>query len=135
MFNDPDYTPRSPNSGPLYSNMAFILLGMALENVHKKPYKQVIQDLILDPVGMTHSTFETPDDRSALLSRLAEHNDWLDGDIGFFNPTGGLCSTPDDMLAIIQVLLSNKLLTKAETRAWLQPRAFTSSFYQTVGLP
>jgi CubicO group peptidase (beta-lactamase class C family) len=135
MFNDPSYTPHSPNSRLMYSSIAFILLERALTAVNNKTYEQVVKALILEPVGMKQSMFDPPsNDGSALLPTSADKN-WTAYDVGFYNPAGGLWSTPNDMFAFLQALLGNELLTKVETRAWLQPRALTSSLHELVGAP
>lgn len=134
MFNHPSYAPNSPNSGPLYSNIGYNLIGMALEAAHNRSYESIVQDLILSPLGMTSSTFETPaNNGSALLPRLPADRTWFAANFGNFNPTGGLWSTTEDMLKLLQSLLNNDLLTASETRKWLQPRALLPSLHQIVG--
>lgn len=135
MFNHPSYAPHSPNSGPMYSNIGYNLLGMALEAVHGKSYEEVIHDLILKPLEMTQSTFITPPDNgSAILPRLPSDAGWFTADYANFNPTGGLWSTPDEMLRLLQALLDHQLLDKVATRKWLQPRALLPSLQQLVGI-
>lgn len=133
-LNDPAYHPRSPNSGPLYSNVGYSLLGMALEAVHNQSVEQVIQDLILSPLSLSKTTFSVPTNSStALLPRTSADAGWFTPDFGNYNPTGGLWSTPNDLLAFLQSILSHKLLSKPETRRWLEPRALLPSLYQAVG--
>lgn len=136
MFNNPAYAPDSPNSGPLYSNIGYNLIGLALESVHGKPYDQIIQELILTPAGMSQSTFVTPpNDGSAMLPRFPGDAGWFTSKFGNFDPTGGLWSTPNEMLTLLQALLSNKFLSKAKTRDWFRPLAILPSLYQLVGAP
>jgi hypothetical protein len=59
-YNDPAYYPHSPNSRPMYSNIGYNLLGMALESVHDKTSEQVINDLILTPLNLRSTTFSFP---------------------------------------------------------------------------
>lgn len=134
MFNHPAYWPHSPNFGPLYSNIAYNLLGMALESAHSKPFDRIIEDLIFDPIGMTHSTFEMPKEpKSAVLPQKGAQ--WAVPNFGNFNPAGGLWSTPNDMLVFLQALLHHKLLSPVETRKWLQPRSMLPTLHQLVGAP
>lgn len=135
MFNHPLYFPRSPNAGSMYSNIGFNLLGMVLEAVHGKSYEEVIHDLILKPLGMTQTSFITPpDDGGAILPRGPADAGWFVADYGNFNPTGGLWSTPDDTLRLLQGLLDHQLLDKVKTRKWLKPRALLPSVQQLVGI-
>ena len=55
--------PVLPQHAPLgmfacYNNAATILLGHVVEVVEGKPYRDVIQDLLLDPLGMSYSTYD-----------------------------------------------------------------------------
>lgn len=134
MFNNDMYRPTMPNSGPLYSNVAYNLLGMALENVHSKKYEQIIQEMIFDPIGMRNSSFESPTrDDAALLPRAGEA--WFSAPFGNFNPSGGIWSTPNDMLRFLEAVQTNKLLSAAQTRKWLQPSSLLPSLQQLVGAP
>lgn len=133
-LNNPVYQPRSPHSGPLYSNVGYTLLGMVLEAVHNKSSEQVIHDLILEPLGLGNTFFSVPVDTSrALLPRSAADGGWFVPDFGNYNPSGGLWSTPTDIHRFLQSILSHDLLSKRETRRWLQPRAFLPSLHQAVG--
>jgi CubicO group peptidase (beta-lactamase class C family) len=135
MFNAPVELPRSPNSGPLYSNLGFNLLGMALERVHGSTYEDIIQRLIIEPLDLSDTSFEMPNTTdNALLPGPGEEH-WLVGDYGNFNPTGGLWSTPKDIMTFMRAILDNRLLSAADTRKWLQPQSLTSSIHQLVGAP
>lgn len=126
--------PRSPSSGPLYSNVGFNLLGMALESVYGTSYENIIQRMILDPLGMENTTFKMPDQtENAFLPGPEEH--WLLGDYGNFNPTGGLWSTTNDITTFMRAIASSKLLSPVRTREWLRGLSVTSSLHQLVGAP
>jgi CubicO group peptidase (beta-lactamase class C family) len=47
-----------------YSNLAFALLGIVVERASGLPFTQYVQERLLDPVGLTRTTFE-PDERAA----------------------------------------------------------------------
>lgn len=133
-LNSRTYYPRSPHSGPLYSNIGYTLLGMALENVHEKTPEQVIHDLIIKPLDLHSTSFAVPThESSALLPRSPADKGWFVPDFGNYNPSGGLWSTPNDLLKLLQSILANKLLSQRQTRRWLQPRAHLPSLHQSVG--
>lgn len=135
MFNNPAYAPHSPNSRAMYSNIGYMLLGKALATAHNMGYEAVIQKLILDPVGMPKSTFAVPkDDGTAILPRRPEDASWFVADFANLNPTGGLWSTPNEMLKLLHALQNNVLLSKSELRAWMQPTIFLRSMQQYVGV-
>ncbi|KAG9188385.1 hypothetical protein G6011_02308 [Alternaria panax] len=134
-FNNSAYAPRSPESRAMYSNIGYILLGKALEAVYNRSYEDVIQTLIFDPVGMPKSTFVVPeDDGSAILPRRPEDKSWFVADFANLNPTGGLWSTPNEMLKMLHALKNGELLSKAELREWMQPTTFLRSMHQYVGV-
>ena len=56
----------APNERPAYSNMAFVLLGMALEEHTGKNFTQLLKE-VTDPLGM-NNTFASPgdDDRAVI---------------------------------------------------------------------
>lgn len=133
-LNDPAYHSRSPDSGPLYSNIGYTLLGMALEAIHNQSSEQVIQDIVIDPLNLSRTSFSIPSNSStALLPRSSADGGWFVPNFGNYNPSGGLWSTPNDLLAFLQSILSHKLLSEAKTRRWLQPRALLPSLHQAVG--
>ena len=58
-----EWLPKLPQYAPLgmfasYNNGATILLGRVLEVVEGKRYRDIIQDLLLDPLGMSYSTYD-----------------------------------------------------------------------------
>ncbi|KAF3032632.1 hypothetical protein E8E12_000381 [Didymella heteroderae] len=133
-LNNPAYHPRSPDSGPVYSNIGYTLLGMALEAVHNKSPEQVIHDLVTGPLGLKKTKFALPEWGSeALLPRFKADERWFVPSFGNYDPSGGLWSTPNDQLRFLQSILSHKLLGKPATRRWLQPRALLPSLHQAVG--
>ena len=134
MFNNAAELPHSPYSGPVYSNIGYNLLGMALANVYSKTFEQVIQDLILDPLNLTDTTFVPPTNRTeAFLPNSSDR--WFVPNFGNYNPTGGIWSTPNDLMKFARSILDNGLLSPVETRKWLRPRSLVPSLFQLVGAP
>ena len=134
MYNNPDYFPNSPSSVPLYSNIAYNLLSLALEYVHKKPYDDIVDELIFKPQGMSHTGFATPNDTASAILPIKGES-WYSAPFGNFDPSGGIWSTPNDLFAWTKGLLENKLLMAAETRRWFQPSSSLPSLQQLVGAP
>lgn len=52
-----DYLAFTPNTLYCYSNLAYSLLGLAIEQKGNKPFQQQVQSLILHPLAMNRSTF------------------------------------------------------------------------------
>jgi CubicO group peptidase (beta-lactamase class C family) len=47
-----------PGTRYAYCNSGYMLLGLIIEKVTHKPYEQVVRELILKPLGMSHSGFD-----------------------------------------------------------------------------
>ncbi len=59
---------RPPGVRPSYSNHGTAMAALIVETVAGKPWTEVLQERILDPLGMTSTTFDQP-----LPERLADH--------------------------------------------------------------
>lgn len=51
-----------PGTTPIFSNAAFQILGYALEHITGKSFPSMLEDGILDPLGMTSSSLLAPED-------------------------------------------------------------------------
>ncbi len=56
-----------PFATPAYSNVAFSLLGLALEVITGREYEDVIRNDIFMPLGMTHSSVLKPRDSDGVI--------------------------------------------------------------------
>ena len=54
--------------------------------------------------------------------------------LGDAGATGGIYSSPSDMVKLGQSILNNTQLSPASTRKWLKPWAHTAVWQQAVGL-
>ena len=54
------YTPRTVGKNFVYSNLGFGLLGDVLSNYKQSPYRSLVSDQILKPLGLKHTYFEVP---------------------------------------------------------------------------
>jgi len=69
------------NDRSTYSNVAFSLLGLALERTTGKSYSEIISSSILETLGMNHTTTKKPKDSAGIIPWGP--NDWrrdLDSD-------------------------------------------------------
>ncbi|MGX1307512.1 D-alanyl-D-alanine-carboxypeptidase/D-alanyl-D-alanine-endopeptidase [Amorphus suaedae] len=90
----------APGTSASYSNFGFNLLALALEAKSGTPYRQLLKQRVLDPIGLTSTTYELPDDLSNVMQGHG-----FDGapmadapTSGRIEGTGGLLSTPNDIL-------------------------------------
>lgn len=78
----------NPGTEFRYNNMGLNIAGRVAEVVTKKKFDQLIKQKILNPLGMSKTSFST-----------------LDGSA--INPSGGARSTANDYLRFLQMLLNN----------------------------
>ncbi|CEL03929.1 hypothetical protein ASPCAL05066 [Aspergillus calidoustus] len=116
-----------------YSDLAYILLGYALEDVTGLTYEQVLKRLILGPLGLNDTTAFRPDPARMIIP--SDGAFWIDVDWAYYLMTAGLYSTPNDLSTFIRAILTNQLLPRAKTNQWLKPAAFTSQLDNSVGAP
>jgi CubicO group peptidase (beta-lactamase class C family) len=98
-----------------YSNYGLALAGYVVERVSREPFAAYVQHHILDPLGMSHSTFlqPLPDDLAPLMAKGYRRSDLPPQ--GFFDtvaasPAGALSSTGTDMGRFIRVLMNGGTL-------------------------
>ena len=71
----------APGEEYAYSNIGFGILGLALSRAAKRPFMELVEELIFLPLGMRHSTFVITQELEQLLS------------VGYLNPRDGPVST------------------------------------------
>ena len=121
----------APNAQSTYSNLAFELLGLALQNVSGVSYEEQILSSILMPIGMNHSGFKAPPDN---LAAIPNGNHYWDVDEGVQNPTGGLYSTSNDLSRFLRYVLTHyNGLTPSLN--WLQPFSWGVGASSFFGMP
>ncbi|MHC4134414.1 MAG: serine hydrolase domain-containing protein [Planctomycetota bacterium] len=66
-----------PGTGYAYSNGGFVIVQQLLMDVTGRPFAQIAAENVLDPAGMTQSTFEVP--LPSHLAGVAARGHWPDG--------------------------------------------------------
>lgn len=108
----------APGTSGIYSNFAFDLLAVALENAGGKPYRELLKERVLDPAGLTDTGFDLPADISQAMQGHGFKGEPLP-DIptsGLTEGSGGLYSTPNDILRWITWHLDRFSPENAEMR-------------------
>jgi len=97
-----------------YDNGNYFLAGAVTAALHGTSYEQAVHDLVLSPAGMTHTSFQPPPDlipgreNSLDLPRRPYPRGR--------RPSGGLCSSVNDLLAFATNLLADRpALTETTT--------------------
>lgn len=130
-----------------YNNAGFYIAGLIIEKVTKKPYEQVVQETIFEPLGMTNTFWFAEDviGRKHALGhvhtkdglKIARH--W--GLMRAANPAGGIASTAPDQLKYARMHLSDgaapdgtAVLSPASVKEMQQVQAEAGSITSHVGL-
>ncbi len=112
-----------PESKMVYSGGGFTLLQMILEDVLKKPFAQIMSELLLEPLSMTRSSFLYPRDE-LVASGHPEHGLPLEGQFHLYPEmaAAGLWTTASDLARFGLALLQNKYLGQATFEMMLSPQ-------------
>src|ERR1051325_2672251 len=110
-----------PGSKFEYDNSGYFLLGAIIERVTGKPYEQVLQENIFDPLGMKNTGYDHHD--TIIPKRATGYSKTPDGytnspylDMSIPYAAGSLYSTVDDLYLWDQALHTDKLLS-AQSKA------------------
>jgi CubicO group peptidase (beta-lactamase class C family) len=110
-----------PGSKYTYNNSGYFLLGAIIEHVTGKPYEQVLQANIFDPVGMKNTGYDHHD--TIIPKRASGYRKTPDGytnapylDMSIPYAAGSLYSTVEDLYLWDQALYADKLLS-AQSKA------------------
>lgn len=104
-----------------YSNEGYILLGRLVELLEGRSYAEAVTTRLLEPLGMTRSTFTpalvTSDDDRAQPYLASDDGTLLPGSnlYGTMPAAGGLVSTADDMTALAHLLLQRGKLPNGQS--------------------
>lgn len=123
----------APFTTPVYSNMAYALLGLVIEAVTGQSYEDAVRSLIFDPLGMDRTSVTLPSQSNQGVIPLGE-SEW-EFSLGVLAPTGELYSSTRDLTRLGTAILNNTLLSPAATRRWMKPKAHSASFNSSVGAP
>jgi len=123
-----------------YSNYGLALAGYVVERVSGEPFAAYVQRHILDPLGMSHSTFRQPlpDDLAPLMAKGYRRSDLPP--LGFFetiaaSPAGALSATGTDMGRFIRALMNGgeldgvRILSRARLDEMMAPHDGTAAGY------
>jgi CubicO group peptidase (beta-lactamase class C family) len=123
---------RAPMTGYEYSGGAVLIQQLALTDVVGKPFHEVAREWVLDPIGMTNSTYEQPlsPTREKQAARAHSRTGARMGDPWHVYPeqaAAGLWTTPTDLAKFaveVQLALlgkSNRVLSQTTVREMVTP--------------
>ncbi len=122
-----------------YSNYGVTLAGYIVERISGEPFAAYVQRHIIDPLGMSHSTFAQPlpAELAALMAKSYRRSD--QPPIAPFEtilaPAGGLSATADDMSRFLRALMNGgeldgvRILPKARLDEMMAPQSQSPAGY------
>lgn len=137
MFADStlQFTPGEKFS---YSNSGYFLLGYIIEKVTGKPYEQVLQERILDPLNMKDTGYDHH--ATILKNRASGYEKNGDGyvnapylDMSLPYAAGSLYSTVEDLYKWDRALYDNKLLSEESKKLMFSPYVKDGDGYYAYG--
>lgn len=94
--------PRDPGERYEYSNLGFALLGHALALRAGRPWEQLVQDRVIQPLGLKDTRITlSPSMQGRLATGHADGQPVANWDLPTFAPAGALRSTASDMLRFV----------------------------------
>lgn len=73
------------SSTPIYSNAAFQILAYALESITNQTYRSLLEKHIMEPLGLSRSSYSPPDDQYGIIPGDAASS-WWSTDLGDETP-------------------------------------------------
>jgi len=110
-----------------YSNSGYTLLGYIIEQITGKPYRQVLDELIIQPLGLTHTGYDFPslvDSNKATGYQVYAAGNYQPAilvDPSVLYTTGALYSTAGDLYKWHQALQGDRFLTAAVKKEMYTP--------------
>ena len=121
--HDPDF---APGEGWHYSDSNYLLLGVIAEQVTGRPISRLMQDLVIDPLGLEHTSYPTTPAIPKPRSRgyVAQPDGSL-RDVTAVNPdvaagAGAMISTLEDLASYAKALADGTILSRKTQRERLQ---------------
>jgi D-alanyl-D-alanine carboxypeptidase len=108
-----------PGTAYSYSNPGYDLLGLIAQRVEQAPLQAVMERIILQPLGLTHSSLERRDNPEiargylytgeGLLMDVTTHDKAV---VGPLSPSGGMVSTAEDVRRLFRALFAGQIISR-----------------------
>lgn len=133
----------APGADVRYSNTNYILLGMVIESLTHKPFYQVFEEKLFQPLHLTNTFFaaRNPVPRSIIRGYIDLYNNldvvestYFSG-WDYYTADGGLLSNPHDLSIFLHALFGGRLLkvaTLQEAMQWKEPLEQETDAYRTA---
>jgi len=109
-----DYEPGSKGE---YSNSNYVLLSYILEKAYKKPFKAIVEEKIIKPLGLKNTYYgvktNTANNEAYSYSFVGKWNKEDETDMSIPMGAGAMVSTPTDLSRFIEGLFAGKIISAA----------------------
>ena len=120
-----------PGAEQRYNNSAYVLLGPIIEAVTGKPYAQYLEEDLLSPLGLEHTSYC---DVTRVVPHRASGYEYEDGELinAWFlsmnvpGAAGAMCSTVEDLMAWTRMLHAGEVVSPASLRQMTTPTVVAS---------
>ncbi|KAH8657601.1 beta-lactamase/transpeptidase-like protein [Tricladium varicosporioides] len=124
----------APGQAAIYSNVAYLILAYALEDITGKPFTELVQTGLYTPLGLKSSSWRQPPGVSNTTGIIPDPM-YFSIDAGDETAAGGSWSSPKDITTIGRSILTSSLLRPSLTRRWMKPMSLVSDPSTAVGAP
>ncbi|KAJ5391882.1 Beta-lactamase-like protein [Penicillium cosmopolitanum] len=125
----------NPGQTPIYSNMAFQLLGYIIERRTGQSFKRVLKHQILDPLELNDTSVFAPlDTQNAVIPVNQKASGWL-AHLPGTEASTSMFSSLDNLARVGQAIMKSTLLTTSQTNRWLKPATHTANPANSIGYP
>ncbi|URL59754.1 beta-lactamase family protein [Luteibacter flocculans] len=119
----------APDQQTRYSGTNYLVLEAILQNVTNKPYRTLVEERIIRPLGLRHTSLEPSHPPTGMVASYREASgravidppvNWPDYAIA----QGCIVSTLDDLATFMSAVASGKLVSKAALMKYWHPYRF-----------
>ena len=106
-----------PGTASAYSHSNYILLGYILEKIYRKPYNDILNERICSKIGLMDTYYGDKTDISKNESYSYKYTAFWEQlpptDMSIPGGSGGIISTPLDLVRFMEALFTGKLINKS----------------------
>jgi D-alanyl-D-alanine carboxypeptidase len=150
-FKDPDLGPIAPPGAVwAYSNTNSVILGLILERIYGKPFRQLVQEWFISPLGLTKTIYPAPGESVMPEPFARGYMNWAnyvhepslpdaDRDVSQYDPSGvgaagAIISTAGDLAKWIEAMAQSDLGSGSHRRGHFDWKFYTA-FGSAVATP
>ena len=123
----------SPGEKHAYSNIGYGILGLVMCRAAKKPFDQLINDLVFEPLQMSNSNIGLPPEMEGSLA--VSYDGTRDHNLGrgYKYPNGGVYSTLADMVNLVKAQLHTGFDEFLSESTWDEAQSFQVTTQDSEG--